>query len=410
MQQARYISAREAAAELGVSVATIYAYVSRGLLRSEAVAGDTRQRRYRLDDVRRLKARQEGRRDPSTIAEGALHWGAPVLESSLTLITDERLYYRGYDVVQLAAKHTAEEVAAMVWTGTLSSEVVRLIEARSPVLTPRLRKVRRQLGHLTPIELFAVLLPLAAADDLAAYDVRPAAVIQAGARIVRLLTTILTGTEQNKTSIAQTLQRAWTPAVPQAVQLIDAALILCADHELNVSSFTARCVASAGSTPYAVVAAGLAALQGVKHGGHTARVEALLREVATADEARPALARMLKRGEAIPGFGHVLYPNGDPRAEALLQMVMDTLPTSPTVVLAKALIAEAQALLGERPTIDFGLVTLAQALGLPSGGALGLFALGRTIGWIGHALEQYALDTMIRPRARYVGEPPGRRA
>ena len=109
-------------------------------------------------------------------------------------------------------------------------------------------------------------------------------------------------------TVARALQRAWVPEDPRGATLLNRALVLCADHELNVSSFTARCVASAGATPYAVVVAGLAALGGVKHGGNTERVEAFLAESEAAGGAREAIASRLRRGEAVPGFGHPLYP------------------------------------------------------------------------------------------------------
>ncbi|HLF91479.1 MAG TPA: citrate synthase, partial [Anaerolineales bacterium] len=190
------------------------------------------------------------------------------------------------------------------------------------------------------------------------------------------------------------------------VDLLNLALVLCVDHELNVSSFTARCVASAGSTPYGVVIAGLAALQGYKHGGATGQVEAFLQEAGTFDGVRRAIAARIKRGEIIPGFGHKLYPDGDPRGVVLVEQTTFHYPDSPAVALGRAVIEEIAALHGLRPTVDFGLAMLAGALGLPPGSALTLFALGRTVGWIGQALEQYDLDTLIRPRARYTGAIP----
>ncbi|MBE2198936.1 MAG: citrate synthase, partial [Anaerolinea sp.] len=231
------------------------------------------------------------------------------------------------------------------------------------------------------------------------------AVAQTGARIMTLLTAVATG-QTSPQPIAATLQQAWTPQQPETIALFNAALILCADHELNVSAFTARCVASAASTPYGVVLAGLAALQGAKHGGHTERAAALLQEAATAADAAAAVLSRLRRGESIPGFGHKLYPDGDPRARLLLQMVEIIAPDAPDLALAQGVATAVLQTIGAHPTIDFGLVTLARVLHLPAQAALTLFALGRVVGWIGHALEQYQLDQIIRPRARYVGAPP----
>lgn len=306
--------------------------------------------------------------------------------------------------MKLAMTQTVEQVAVLLWTGELAADPA-VFETTDMDLSADVA-IRQRLGDIPPVEAFQVLLPLAAANDLAAYDLRPSAVVQTGGRILRLLTAIAARQPALKAGIAQTLQISWAADSPQAAALLNAALILCADHELNVSAFTARCVASAGATPYAVVIAGLSALQGVKHGGYSGRVEALLREAGTPAGVRMALAYWLKRGETIPGFGHVLYPNGDPRGAALLQLTSAAYPDSPAVALSQSVVNHVRSLNGTHPTVDFGLVTLALALGLPPGTALTLFALGRTIGWIGHAIEQYQLDRMIRPRARYIGVPP----
>ena len=185
--------------------------------------------------------------------------------------------------------------------------------------------------------------------------------------------------------------------------LLDAALVFCADHELPVSTFAARCVASSGATPYAVVQAGLAALGGTRHGGQTELAGVFLDEVAASGDARKVIAGRLRRGDGLPGFGHPLYPEGDPRGAGLLRISAEAMPGSPAVGLAGAVVEEVWELTGERPTVDLALAIVARALGLPSGGAVALFAVGRTVGWIGHAIEQYPGNTLIRPRARYVG-------
>lgn len=405
MKKVRYLSAREAAGELGVSLPTLYAYVSRGLIRSEATEDKKRTRRYRAEDVRRLKERAEQRKDPSKAAEGALYWGAPVMESGITLISDDKLYYRGRDALALAVDSTIEEVAALIWTGDLA-DAPAIFGDEPPAFSSRYEAVRQSVAGLTPVEAFQILLPLAAVEDLAAYDLRPVAVARTGARILRLMAGAAAGEEAAGGSVAETLQRGWTFRDQVAGSLFDSALILCADHELNVSTFAARCVASSEATPYAAVMAGLAALQGAKHGGQTELVEAFLREVEASVDPRGAIAIRLKRGEGVPGFGHSLYPEGDPRGEELLRITGKAFPEDPAVALSDAVAGEVLDLLGERPTVDFGLVTLARALGLPPGGAIALFAIGRTVGWIGHAIEQYGSGSLIRPRARYVGEQP----
>jgi citrate synthase len=401
------LSARQAADELGVSLPTLYAYVSRGMVRSEAAEGKRRNRRYRAEDVRRLRERKERRRHPEGVVERVLHWGTPVMESGITLIDDGRLYYRGRDVADLAARSTVEEVAALIWTAD-EAKAPTLFPPEPPVYHQRIQDVSPFVTGLPPVEVFQVLLSLSAAEDPAAYDLRPAAVARTGARILRLMTNVAAGEAATRVArVAEALQCGWSPEDPGAAALLGSALVYCADHELPVSTFAARCVASSEATPYAVVLAGLAALGGVKHGGEVELVEAFLREVEAAGDASAAISGRLRRGERVPGFGHSLYPDGDPRAAGLLSLTAEAYPESPAVSLSEAVAGEALQFMGERPTVDLALVTIARTLGLPPGGATALFALGRTIGWIGHAIEQYEGGSLIRPRARYVGEQPG---
>jgi citrate synthase len=181
-----------------------------------------------------------------------------------------------------------------------------------------------------------------------------------------------------------------------------------ADHELNVSSFTARVVASAGATPYAAVLGGLSALQGVKHGGSTERIQAFLNETYAADKMRDSIAARLRRGDTVPGFGHQLYPDKDPRAEVIFELLNEHYANATQLEQANSVMTAVKDLVGDEPNADMALVMMVRVLGLPQGSPLALFALGRTIGWIGHAIEEYEQDRLIRPRARYTGEHPAR--
>lgn len=399
-----YLSAKAAAGLLGVSVQTLYSYVSRGLIRSEETGESKRTRRYLAEDVQNLVQRKEGRRSPEKMVSDALRWGSPIMESAITLIAGGRFYYRGMDATVLARRRSVEEVAAFLWTGgfeghffdgdfTVPSAVIGVLEAAGPAeLYDRLQ----------------IALPVLGLDDVAAYDLRPAAVARTGARILRRLTAVVAGTgsrlEIERKSIAGALQNGWTPEIPEAAELFSAALILCADHELNVSAFTARCVASAAASPYGVVEAGLAALRGVRHGGLTDRVERQL--AALEGDPREVVASAVRRGEPIPGFGLQVYPEGDPRAALLLQLIDERFPEAPAVRQALAFAAQVKSILGDFPTIDFGLAVLTRSLGLPPGHGQVVFALGRIIGWIAHAIEQYNAGTLVRPRATYVGPVP----
>jgi citrate synthase len=395
---AAWIDANQATKLLGVNRATLYAYVSRGFIRSEAVPGKPRQKRYAREDVERLRMRAQERRNPEKAAQNALRWGVPILESSITLITDGKLYYRGRDVATLAREHSLEDVASLIWTGAFDGDLfdTPLHVVSGSAATDDLPFINRAQS----------ILPLVAARDPLAFDLRPRAVAQTGWRILNLLTSVAASTRELAPTIDETLAQAWAPRLKRAPSLIRAALILIADHELNVSAFTARCVASASANPYAAVLGGLAALEGAKHGGATARVEALFDDLRRARDLDKSIADRLRRGERIEGFGHPLYPKGDPRATLLLALLEEHFPKSKELAFAYALAAAAQRVLGEKPTIDFALVALSRVIALPPGSPLALFAIGRTIGWVAHAIEQYAQDAMIRPRARYVGEKP----
>lgn len=450
MAQEDYLNAAEAAAMLGISRGTLYAYVSRGLVRSEAHPDAPRQRRYAAADIARLARRKAQRARPERAASEALHWGAPVLDSAITRIQDGQCHYRGREIAGLAREAGIEAVAGLLWSGESkpgsafdpanrivpalpipdaaeASKALRSLAgdsatAANPITRPALQA--SATPGLPLAERMHCALALASAEDLSSWQLGAEHLPAVGARIMRLLTGVAATQAPSRAGdpasrdalaaavglaaekgIARALAAAWGVNAEDAA-LLDAALVLSADQELNASSFTVRCVASAGSNAYACIQAGLAALQGVKHGGHTARVAALLREVGRPEGVRLALRERLQRGEPIPGFGHPLYPDGDPRGRALLEMLAESHPGSPALRLADALVAETRALTGRHPTIDFGLVTLAGALGLPAEAPFALFAIGRSAGWIAHAIEQVEDGRLIRPRARYVGRLP----
>jgi len=305
--------------------------------------------------------------------------------------------------MELAQQASVEEVAALLWMGA-PKEAETLFTRTSGGLPREIKDLLKRTTHLGPIERCQLALPLGAAIDPAAYDLRPMAVARTGARILSLLVSSVCGAAVSG-PIDVALQEAWLPRRKTAAPALRAALILCADHELNVSTFTARCIASARATPYEVVIGALAAMKGRRHGGHTAEVESLFNKAVKARRPREILAERLRQGEGLPGFGHPLYPNGDPRAAILLSLA-NTLGRGAVLELADNFVEVARQLTGERPTLDFALVTLARALGLPAESPLALFSLGRALGWIAHAIEQYADARLIRPRARYIGLNP----
>jgi citrate synthase len=385
--------AAEAAARLKVSRTTVYAYVSRGLIRAVADPEDPRRSRYRAADVDQL-ARQKSRgRKPDRIAATTLDWGLPVLASRITLIGSGHLYYRGRDAIALADTATFEETARRLWDcgasdpfGAAGSPLPRHAEAGDG-------PIERCLAALVRFD--------AAASGSRAPGIwqrEPSRLWPVAASLLRTVAAAAGGSTPTVAPIHLQLAAAWGCDATSADRL-RRALILCADHELNASTFAVRVVASTGASLAACAIAGLAALSGPRHGGATARVEALFDEIERAGDARRVVAERYARGELVPGFAHPLYPDGDPRCPALLS----ALPADAT---RDALIAELDRVGGKPPNIDLALVALRRALALPRGAALALFAVGRCAGWVAHALEQQGEGALIRPRARYVGERP----
>jgi len=201
------------------------------------------------------------------------------------------------------------------------------------------------------------------------------------------------------------------PPRPRTLAALDRALVLLADHELNVSTFAVRVAASAQADPYAALLAGLAALSGPRHGAASDRVEALLLEVESTGDAARVVHERERRGESVPGFGHAFYPGGDPRAALLLDTARALAPRARGAAPLFALVDAMRDAGKPAPNVDAALVALRAALGLPRGAAAGLFAVGRAAGWFAHILEQYAAGVLLRPRARYVlskAPDPGR--
>ena len=392
-----WLTSRDAAKRLGVSAATLYAYVSRGLLRSEATEG-LRERRYRADDVTRLKRRRDVGRKAESIASNALDFGTPVLESALTLIQDNHLYYRGADASHLARTDSLEDVARLLW----DCDDKPFAATNLPPLTTALRRAWIAAATLGPVDRCLVLLPAASALDHPSWVEDRSAMLETGVRVLRLLTAAITARPLSPAPVHEQLAAAWKVS-PQHTQLIRAALVLSADHEFNASAFAARVVASTGANLYGAVMAGLAAINGPRHGGLTRRVASLFDELKRAPDLEMELAARIRDHVYIPGFGHQLYPDGDVRAQTLLELLRELTPQSAELAFAERLAAAAERLINRKANIDFTTVVVERVLGLPTGSALAMFLLGRTVGWIAHALEQAAHGALIRPRARYTG-------
>lgn len=386
-----YLTATEAARRLGVSRQTLYAYVSRGLI-AALPADDPRQSRYLATAIEALGVNRKRGRKPREIAKAALDWGMPVLESGLTLIENGQLHYRGRNAVELSQTASLEDIAALLWQLPRDSAFPR----RAPEHPKAYAAMLGFAGHAPANETLLPLFAVAARDDAtAAWRGEPDQLARGAGDLVRVLTAVAIRQAPQSTAIHKQLAAAWKISDAGA-GLIRQALVLCADHELNVSSFTARCVASAGTSLKASIVGALSALGGIRHGAATTQIERLWSSL---DPVAPsaALADRLRAGEEIPGFRHPLYPDGDVRARAILSAILPDYPDG------RAFVDTMHGLTGHHPSLDFALVALRRYLRLPDGSAFVLFAVGRSVGWIAHALEQRLSGGLIRPRAVYTG-------
>jgi citrate synthase len=383
------LTARQAADRLGIKLDTLYAYVSRGRLQSVSLPG-SRERGYRVEDVEALVATREGDRPARSTEPEAL---MPFIGSSICLIENGRLFYRGKDAIRLSEEASLEDIAALLWRAEQDAD----LDADCPDAFPA------NISASGLIERCQISLAAAADEDLPAVDLTRTGVIRTGRQILRVLAASLAPQPSSPEPVHRRFAAAWR--LDQAgAEILRRCLVLIADHELNASTFVARCVASTGATPYAVVSAALSALSGRRHGGASARAEALFAELARGGDAMTVMAARLARGEDLPGFGHFLYPDGDPRAATILAAVTRTLPEASALIESAA--AAGARLTGRHPNVDFALAAAATSLALPRNAALAIFILGRTVGWIAHAIEQYASGVLIRPRARYAGPLP----
>src|SRR4030088_20604 len=366
------LSAPEASAELAISPATLYAYVSRGLIRSEP-SSDSRSHRYRAEDIRILKQR----RTPSPEPRGLKSFDAdlPVMNSSIATITEDGPIYRGVNCIELAETDTLEHAATLLWD-------VTGVDPFSPDNCPRvsgeMRAVADAARQAAPIDRTIAVLALAASADPRAFTRAADGRAMVGGRILRLvIATMLNGTPSSE-PLHRQIANTWAPDHKHAADLIRRALVLLADHELNASAFTVRCAASTGLNLYDAMIAGLVALKGPKHGGAGVLAAQLVRTLVDGDVA-PVIRERVALGERFAGFGHGVYKQGDPRARALLAALARSGAAEKLTWEIPERIAEAT---GEFVNIDYALAVLVHSLGLPPGNELVLFAMARTVGSI----------------------------
>ncbi|WP_406192533.1 citrate synthase [Kitasatospora sp. NBC_01560] len=429
------LTTQQVAELLGVKVQTVYAYASRGLLSSERVPGgkgstfDAAEVAALATGQRRQLPRPGGGAGGSGAAGTAGGAGAewpstePVtVHTELTLIEDGRLYYRGVDVVRFAERHRFEAAVGLLW-GVGAEPGVQL--AAAPDLVAALRRAGDTLpaGTRLPDRLLVTAAVAASLDPLR-FDLRTENVRATGATLIAALVEALPGEPDPAGELVgadapggSLAARLWTrltagPPPAGAVDCLDRALVLLADHELAVSTVAARVAASARAHPYAVVSAGLGASDGPLHGAASAPAHRLLDEVLAAGSAVPVVSEYLRTGRPIPGLGHRLYPQGDPRAVALLAAVGRLPGAGPVLAAVEELVRAAgghRAPAAETANVDLALAAFAQLTGMSAEAGEVIFSVARTAGWLAHAMEEYRAEPLrMRARGVYTGPRPER--
>ena len=399
-----WIGAAEAAQRLGIKPASLYSYVSRGVL-SPRRGSDGRASLFDATEIEDLARRGRPRRGPG---------GAElVIESELTEIADDRLRFRGHDAICMATSRSFEEVASLLWIGSFDNpataapwratgEAIAAGTAAQAALPP----------DTYPLERLQVIVPAVAATDRLRLHLDRPAVIAAASGLIAAMADCLPGTGPDAAvagdgSIAGRLATKLCQRRPSAglVAALRAALVLAADHELAASTLAARVAASVRADPYAVVGTGLGTMSGALHGGASLGAEVLLASASGPADAPRVVGELLRRGERIPGLGHFVYQTGDPRAILLLDLIRTAAPDSDRLAVAEAVLAEAARRALPAPNIELALAVLASVAGMIPGAGEAVFAVARTAGWLAHALEEYARATPIRPRGVYIGHP-----
>jgi citrate synthase len=396
-----WLTAGEARARLGVQAQTLYAYVSRGLIRSERIPG-SRSSRYARADVERLAAR--GRRTS----------GAPgpeiVVDSALTKLDPAgRLAYRGWDVTDAARSSSYEAVADWLWAA--DDDAPEWVAPKDQLRVATRAQSALPADAAIPDRLRVTAAAVGAVDPLRNDRRRPQVATRGRALIATLVDSLPLVSSSGAPTGGSIAARFWPRLSPLAataarVEALDHAMVLLADHELAASTLAVRVAASTWADPYLLVCAGLAAAGGPLHGGASEAVRMLLREVTGGTSAAAVVGARLRDARPIPGFGHTVYEGPDPRAPALLASVRQTRP--PRAVMRAA--TEVEALVGGDgevfPNIDYALGVFAEAHDMVPGAGEAIFVTARCAGWIAHGLEEYEHRLRYRIRAAYTGPPP----
>ena len=408
---AELLSAREACEILKIKPATLYTYVSRGLLHVATHPGK-KASRYQREEVERLRARSDARMGHGPVAATAMQWGHPVVGTSITEITPDGPRYRGHLATDLV-HHPGqfESVAELLWSGVLPEEkhnwpaapmranVGRALTGMGIAVTDDIRMMR----------VFAVAA-IALGGATLTEEVRTGSITQYSREMIFAFAGCCGLLGQARRFVApkgdkpvaeHILAALGVEATPELAQALNSALIVGADHELASPTFAARIAASSGAGLHACVVAALATQTGGLLAGGCDKAEDLMRSLRSVAQLKARVAQAERNRARLPGFGLQLYPKGDPRAYLLIELAKRKAKHTRQNDLIIQFIEEVEKQLGVHPNIEAGLVALCVTWGLPQRTASAIWGIGRSAGWIAHTLEQRLAGFALRPRGQF---------
>lgn len=391
------ISTDEAAALLGVKTETIYTYVSRGRLEPLRKPGVVASW-FRREDVERLAGSRHSRRPDQSTRRATI-------ATAISDIDGKTCRYRGHEPTHLVGSYSFEQVAELLWTGTLPNTARWESDGAGIPISLGVQGAE----ELLPLGCLRVSISMLAAADHLRFGRPPEALIVTGRHLITNMVATLPelGASPSDSSIAASLWARLSPEPPTPEQLValDTALIVIADHSVAPSTLAARIAASYGSDLYGCVEAGLAILAGAWHGGRAISAESMLEDIEKVGDAEVVVGELFRLG-TIPCLGQPRYTTSDPRTTLIAEAVEVAMPGNAT----SQAFADVQRITRDRalpqPSVELALAVLARAFGFTKGASEAIFAVGRSAGWVAHAIEVYQGPSAGPPQFTYIGVDP----
>ncbi len=391
----RHHTADEACALLGVRKATLYAYVSRGLLTALPDPDHPKQSRYPAYEIEVMLRQRTERRRPPPEPQAALLDGWPLIDTQLTGIVDGRMVLRGHDLLQWSQHATLEDTAALLWQVPLEAA----FSPPAPTVSPEWLSLAQHLRDSPAQHRAATLWSLAMPHLEGGHWLQGEALAKALGEHLRMGVACFLGQAPSSAPLHLQVAQAWKVPKAHHDKLRQAMVLMC-DNVTNLMSLSARMLASVQGSLGACVLTGMSFGFVRFSGGEFEAVEALFDEIVASGNAAAVAASRRSRGDTLPGFNHEYFAAGDPRGAGLLALA--TAAGSPAATWAQHMSTEHPL----QPSLDWGTVALRRALKAPRDGGVSLCHMSRTAGSLAQALEQRGVGQRMWVQSRYIGPAP----